>query len=600
LLYRFQQVEVDAARQVVKVGGAEVTCQPRVYQLLLLLCAAGGAVVTREEIFARLWEGQQVPSDESLTQLVHRLRATLGPGSGVVRTVRGVGFRLDCAVEQVAARAAGEPSPFTPQASAVPGEAAAAATRPATGDPARPASRSGARWRRRWWALPPVLAAGAAVVWLSLARPWQLIDGGYALQRGDLAAQRRQTADLVARAFAAERIGDRSQARHLLEIAHTTDAGTPVPAAFLSLFSRWRSGGEAEGWARAAGRRLRPSSSPYLHLLVRYVQAAAAEGRDGDWVAADSALLALRPSAWLLRLARAHYNLSRREEGAALADLRQIPIPALNDHSLALVLADRASLGDVEGAARDLESSRLRGEEALAWYVRGRIARSRRRAAEARDAFDRELATAIRRNEPDLVADARLLGALAACEQGDLADAAARLELTATQARAEGRSGTESDALGLEAYLAWRRGDAAVRDQRLAEAAGLHAAPEWPNRVSLALLALWMGAPPPEEPGALAARLPREPELTGLGDLLLGRRAFAAGDWEQARRRLRQARESGIGRTWFMEEADLLAADLGEPPRPQWIDPPYPNLLRFAAAQELNRRLGAGPAARRR
>jgi DNA-binding response OmpR family regulator len=89
------QVEVDTARQRVWVGGAEVICQPRVYQLLVMLCEAGGAVVTREEIFARLWKGQAIASDESLTQVAHRLRAVLGPASAAVRTVRGTGFRLD-------------------------------------------------------------------------------------------------------------------------------------------------------------------------------------------------------------------------------------------------------------------------------------------------------------------------------------------------------------------------------------------------------------------------------------------------------------------------------------------------------------------------
>ncbi len=97
--YRFARVEIDTARQVVRVEGREVPCQTRVYQLLLLLCEARGAVVPRETIFARLWEGQPAASDESLTQVVHRLRSTLGPSSQVVRTVRGVGFRLDCEVE---------------------------------------------------------------------------------------------------------------------------------------------------------------------------------------------------------------------------------------------------------------------------------------------------------------------------------------------------------------------------------------------------------------------------------------------------------------------------------------------------------------------
>ena len=336
--------------------------------------------------------------------------------------------------------------------------------------------------------------------------------------------------------------------------------------------------------------RLRPSSSPYLHLLIRYAAATAGD-RDRDWLAASSALLALRPSAWSLRLARAHYHLARREAAAALADLQKIAVPSLDEPSLSMVLADRASLGDVAGAERAFASERRPGQEALAWYVRGRIAWSKRRAPEARDAFDRELVIAIRQNQPDLAADARLLGGLAACEEGDLTAAASRFDLAALDALDEHRPGIAIEALGLGAWLAWRRADLPGRDRRLAEAAALHAKPEWPNDAALTLLALWTGARPPREPRALAAAVAQEPEVAGVDELLLARQAFAAGEREQARRGLRRARESGVGKTYFMEEAALLAADLGEPPTPQWVDPPYPNLLRFAAAQELNRRL---------
>jgi len=588
--YRFAQVEIDTARQVVRVDGREVPCQPRVYQLLLLLCEAGGAVVPREVIFDRLWEGQPAPSDESLTQLVHRLRSILGPSSQVVHTVRGVGFRLDSEVEVV-----GDRLPASADASQTAGSQADDSQQGEAGNDGRGQAVSAAaaargRRARRWWALLLLLPLAAAVAWSSLPKPWQVIEPGYALVRGDLDAEHRQTVDLVARAFAAERAGDRAQAVRLLEAAHATDAATPVPAAFLCLYSPWqRKTGEAERWAKAAAERLRPSSSAYLHLLVRYADATTSD-RDRDWLAAASALLALRPSAWSLRLARAHYHLAHREEAAALADLQQISVPSLDDPNLSMVLADRASLGDVAGAERAFASERRGGEEALAWYVRGRIARSKRRVHEARDAFDRELAIAIRQNQPDLAVEARLLGGLAACEEGDLAAAASRFDLAAPDALAEHRPGIATEAFGLGAWLAWRRADLAGRDRRLAQAAALHAKPDWPNEASLTLLALWTGAHPPWEPRALAARMPKDPDFAGVDDLLLAREAFAAGNREEARRGLRRARESGIGKTYFMEEAALLAADLGEPPAPQWVDPPYPNLLRFAAAQELNRR----------
>jgi DNA-binding winged helix-turn-helix (wHTH) protein len=614
--FRFQDVVVDTARLVVTVGGVEVTCQPRVFQLLLMLCEAGGAVVGRDEVFSRLWPDQAFRSDESLTQVVHRLRATLGAAGALVRTVRGVGFRLDGGVTRLTRdevggrdesarrddredREAGAPGaggfPRAPAAGLGAGE-------PGPGAPDGLAQAGGqvatSRRRRTTWtrALAVlIVVAAAAAAWLGFTRPWQVIDSGYALVRADLSPARRQTVDLVARALAAERGGDRAQARHLLEIAHATDASTPVPAIFRCLFSHWQEpGGEAERWAQAATGRLRPGSSPYLHLLVRYA-AATASGRGTDWLAAASALLAIRPSAWYLRLARAHYHLAQREEAAALADLRQIPIPALNAFSQALVLGDRASLGDAAGAERDLAAGHLQGQEALLWYVRGRIAFSRGQGRAAAADFDREIDAAMRHNQPDLVADARLVGGVAACASGDLAGAASRFDLAAAEAGEQHLRDTESAALGLGAYLAWRRGDLPGRDRRLAEAVALHADPNLAIRLALSLLSLWMGAKPPEEPAALAAALPDIPELTGARSLLLARQVQTAGDPEQARRLLRQARSEGIAKTYFLEEATLLGADLGEPAAPMRVDPPYPNLLRFAAAAELSRRQHPAP-----
>src|SRR5690348_9702408 len=108
--YRFGEVYVDALRRSVSIGGEEVPCRPLVFQLLLLLCEAGGAVVERTEILERLWPESAAPSDESLTQIAHRLRSTLGASGGALRTVRGVGFRLDAAVEVVFAEAYRDPT----------------------------------------------------------------------------------------------------------------------------------------------------------------------------------------------------------------------------------------------------------------------------------------------------------------------------------------------------------------------------------------------------------------------------------------------------------------------------------------------------------
>jgi DNA-binding winged helix-turn-helix (wHTH) protein len=567
--YRFADVHVDALRRSVSVGGQEVACRPLVFQLLVLLCEAGGAVVERATIFSRLWPESVVASDESLTQIAHRLRATLGTSGAAVRTVRGVGFRLDAAIEPLFA------------------EPVAAADPPATIAPAL-ARRAVPRRTVAAALLALLLVAVGALLWTAW-RPREILDSGFALRRSDLGSDRSETADLVRQALSAWGDGDRLRARTLLETADRTDRVTPIPAALLALLQPGRQGG---AWSDEAEHRLPAGASAYQRLLVRYAGLSRVS-ENAESVATLSALLAIRPEAWGLRLARAHYHLARRERAAALADLRLIPVSSLSNRGLALALADRASLGDADAADRALRSGNLKGEEALAAFVRGRIRRSQRRPAEARKEFQRAIEEATRRNQPDLAIEARLLAGITAFESGDAAGAALAIDEYANEP-ANPHLEDACGALVLGAYLAQCRGDAAGRDRRLAEA---HRRLETLDvsaieaRIAVVLVELWLDGSPKQDLRPFAARIPSEPELLGVRSLLLARIAFQEGERSEAARLLRQAHSEGIDQTYFAEEAALLGSDLGEPPAQLWVDPPYPNLLRFAAVWELDRRL---------
>lgn len=606
--FLFGDVAVDAARQQLFVRGEEVRCRPLPFQLLLQLCEAGGAVVSRDEVFQRLWGGAYLPSDESLTQVVHRLRSVLGPDGKAVRTVRGVGLRLDAQILPIA----GDPPPPVelPDLATRPIERSSLRpAEPSIGPPVEPpvappslapvmaASRRPSPRTFLRVALAAALLASVLVLgfWWSGRRA--LIDAGHALRLSDLGAGSPVTEDLVRRAFAADARGDRAQAVALLEAAHRSDRTTPLPAVFLSLwgYPEQEPGARAR-WAIAAEGRLGRESSPYTQLLTRYARASA-EGSSASIEAALSALLNLRPEAWRLRLARAHRRLALRQGPLALADLRQIPVPELT-RGLETVLADRASLGDLEGAERALRSARTRGQEALVWHLRGRFARSRRRPAEALAAFDRSIREAARHNQPDFTLLSQLLGAASAFEAGD-ASAARRLDEAAAEARERERHGRQSEALGLGAYLAWRRGDLAGRDHRLGEAFGVAAGRSVEERqlqqVSLTLLSLWIGGRPSLDPERLAASVETTPETLGVRSLLLARHALATGRREEAGQRLRQSLAEGVDRTYFAEEAFLLTRQLGGAVRLPRVDPPYPNLLRLANAWEIQR-LGPPPA----
>ncbi|HEY0553350.1 MAG TPA: winged helix-turn-helix domain-containing protein [Thermoanaerobaculia bacterium] len=574
--YRFGDVEVDVLRRSVSVGGEEVACRPLVFQLLVLLCEAGGAVVERAAIFSRLWPESVVASDESLTQIAHRLRGTLGPSGAALRTVRGVGFRLDAQIEPIYV----EPVLAEPVLSQSP---------IAVSEPPRS--------RRAIGSILLALFGLAAVggLW-TVWRSRELLDSGFALRRSDLGSDRAETADLVRRALAAWGDGDRLRARTLLETADRTDPATPIPAALLSLS---QPGGQDGPWTAEAERRLPAGASAYQRLLVRYA-GLSRESENAESMATLSALLELRPDAWNLRLARAHYHLARRERAAALTDLRQIPVQPLGNRGLAIVLADRASLGDADGADRDLRSGRLEGEEALAAFVRGRIRRSQHRPKEARLEFQRSIEEATRRNQPDLATESRLLAGITAYESGDPAGASLWLDRYAAEPSNPHRDDA-CEALALSAYLADRRGDTVGRDRRLAEARRRLPALDISaieTRIAVTLLDLRLQGKS-EDLGPLLGRITSQPELLGVRSLLLARRAFQKPeDRAEAARLLRQSRLEGVDQTYFAEEAALLGSDLGAPPAHLWVDPPYPNLLRFAAVWELDRRRAARSAPR--
>ena len=280
--YRFGEVEVDALRRSVSVAGEEVACRPLVFQLLLLLCEAGGAVVERVVIFSRLWPENVVASDESLTQIAHRLRAMLGTSGGVVRTVRGVGFRLDAEIELLFAEPPVSPPnretaipapPVSPVGTIAPCPCCrrAGAPRPRRGGRASLdglAITAGPRLRFRAAPFGPRERTGRRrPIWCGRPSP----PGGMGTGCAPGRCWKRPTAPIAP---------PRSPRRCWRSCSPATRAGPGAP----------RPNGAC-----------RPAASAYQQLLVRYAGLSRVS-ENAESVATLSALLEIRPEAWALRL----------------------------------------------------------------------------------------------------------------------------------------------------------------------------------------------------------------------------------------------------------------------------------------------------------
>src|SRR5262249_20587822 len=84
-------IDLDAPR--VTVAGAEVCLTRTEYDLLAALARRPGAVVTRDELLADVWQTTWTGNPHTVEVHVAALRAKLGD-PGLVQTVRGVGYRL--------------------------------------------------------------------------------------------------------------------------------------------------------------------------------------------------------------------------------------------------------------------------------------------------------------------------------------------------------------------------------------------------------------------------------------------------------------------------------------------------------------------------
>jgi len=93
-----QDVRVDRAARRAYVGSTELELAPKEFDLLDLLVANAGRVLTREQIMERVWDTNWFGSTKTLDMHVSWLRRKLGDDANrprYVTTVRSVGFRFE-------------------------------------------------------------------------------------------------------------------------------------------------------------------------------------------------------------------------------------------------------------------------------------------------------------------------------------------------------------------------------------------------------------------------------------------------------------------------------------------------------------------------
>ncbi len=84
---------LDSSRRVASRGGRRLDLSPKEFAVLECLLAAGGRLVSTEELLERVWDEAADPFTTAVKTTIRRLRAKLGEPP-VIHTVREGGYRI--------------------------------------------------------------------------------------------------------------------------------------------------------------------------------------------------------------------------------------------------------------------------------------------------------------------------------------------------------------------------------------------------------------------------------------------------------------------------------------------------------------------------
>lgn len=92
---QFAQLEIDTAAHTVCVAGRRVELTLKEYSLLQQFVSHPGRVFTRENLLEQIWGIDFVGESRTVDVHIGTLRTKLGSCGNYIKTVRGVGYRLE-------------------------------------------------------------------------------------------------------------------------------------------------------------------------------------------------------------------------------------------------------------------------------------------------------------------------------------------------------------------------------------------------------------------------------------------------------------------------------------------------------------------------
>lgn len=115
MIYRFGSIELDLAKVELRDGGQSCPVEPQVFALIAYLAEHRDRMVSRDELFEKLWDGRVV-SDSALASRIKSARRVLGDDGrtqSIIKTVHGKGLRFVAEVHVRSAEAVVSPAGIT-------------------------------------------------------------------------------------------------------------------------------------------------------------------------------------------------------------------------------------------------------------------------------------------------------------------------------------------------------------------------------------------------------------------------------------------------------------------------------------------------------
>lgn len=88
-------LEVDIARHSVKLDGREITLTLMEFKLLVVLLRRRGQAQSRETLLSDVWDVDKSINTRTIDTHITRLRDKLGETGKLIKTVRGLGYKLE-------------------------------------------------------------------------------------------------------------------------------------------------------------------------------------------------------------------------------------------------------------------------------------------------------------------------------------------------------------------------------------------------------------------------------------------------------------------------------------------------------------------------